>query len=356
MSPPNRLSVVYFLQDATLFGGIKVILHQANLLADRGHEVSIVARGPSPEWYRLRPEFRQVAKFSRHTTPAADVTVATSWSTIVPALEAAHGQVAHYCQGYEAIYTHNTAEHPAIIEAYREPLPALVVSPHLGRLLHEEFGRPSRLVVQPLEPFWRAGLRERLKMRAATVPRVLVVGPWEGDWKGVPTALAAVDHLRRSGKTVRLIRLSQYPLSEQERALLDPDEYHCHLPPVEAAKLVRGCDLLLAPSWEQEGFGLPVLEAFAAGVPVVASDISSFREFASSAATLVPARDHAAFALAAERILEEPKRWRRRRSAGFRVARRYSLRRVIGSAEAALDWVASGQWESADGFSVADGS
>jgi glycosyltransferase involved in cell wall biosynthesis len=141
------------------------------------------------------------------------------------------------------------------------------------------------------------------------------------------------------------VRLSQYPISEAERTIASPDEYHCHLPPEAAAQLVRGCDLLLAPSWEQEGFGLPVLEAFAAGVPVVASDISSFRGFASTAAVLVPARDPEAFASAGRKILEEPKRWRLHRSAGLRAAHGYSLHRAIASAETALEWVASGRWK-----------
>lgn len=344
MNPPTRLSVVYLLEDTVLFGGVKVILQQANLLAARGHNVTIVSRGPFPDWFRLLAEFRQVESFSVDTTPPADVTVATHWTTIGPALEATHGEVVHYCQGYEATYTHNEESHPAIIEAYRSEIPALVVSAHLGEMLREDFGRPSRLVVQPLEPFWKIGLRSRMKRRAAAVPRVLVVGPYEGDWKGIPTALAAVEDMRRNGLDVRLIRLSQYPLSEPERTLLVPDEYHCHLSPEDAAPLVQSCDLLLAPSWEQEGFGLPVLEACASGVPVVASDIAAFRGFAAPAAALVSARDPVAFSLAARKILRDPARWRNHRRAGLRVADRYSSSHAVDSAEAALRWVASGQW------------
>jgi glycosyltransferase involved in cell wall biosynthesis len=38
-----------------------------------------------------------------------------------------------------------------------------------------------------------------------------------------------------------------------------------------------GIDVLLFPSTEQEGFGLPVLEAMSCGVPVAHSDIPSLR-------------------------------------------------------------------------------
>ncbi len=52
-----------------------------------------------------------------------------------------------------------------------------------------------------------------------------------------------------------------------------------------------------------EPFGLAVLEAAAAGCPLVLSDIPSFRELWDGVATFVPATDHLAFAKAIESIL-----------------------------------------------------
>jgi len=108
--------------------------------------------------------------------------------------------------------------------------------------------------------------------------------------------------------------------------------------------LMAGCDILLAPSWEQEGFGLPVLEAMAAGLPVVASNISAFRDFAADAALLVPPNDAQAFADAAEAVLDDPKRRLRMRRAGWRVAQRFNDGAAADAAEAALRWVAQGRW------------
>jgi glycosyltransferase involved in cell wall biosynthesis len=336
------LSVAYLLEDTVLFGGVKVILNQANLLAERGHRVAVISLGPAPDWMTINADFQQVGDFDQLGTVHADVTVATYWTTIAPAMKIARGEVAHYCQGFEATYTHNTADHPAIIDAYHHPIPAFVVSPHLGQLLEEMFDRPSRLVLQPLESFWRVASKS--KRQPAAIPRILVVGPWEGDWKGVATALDAFGHMRRAGRDLRLVRLSQYPITDKEHSRLLADEYHHHLAPEEAASLVAGCDLLLAPSWEQEGFGLPVLEAFASGIPVVASDISCFQSFASEAATLVPAHAAEAFANAGSAILDDPALWQRRRIAGLQVAARYSPQRAVESAEEALRWVATGAW------------
>jgi glycosyltransferase involved in cell wall biosynthesis len=61
--------------------------------------------------------------------------------------------------------------------------------------------------------------------------------------------------------------------------------------------VVAGAAALVLPSLD-EGFGLPVLEAMAAGVPVVCSDLPALREVAGGLATLVPPGDPAALATA----------------------------------------------------------
>jgi glycosyltransferase involved in cell wall biosynthesis len=83
---------------------------------------------------------------------------------------------------------------------------------------------------------------------------------------------------------------------------------------------------------------MPVLEAMACGVPVVASRIAAFESFASSAAELVTPRDSRGFAEAARRVLNNRARWRRMRRAGLRTARRFEERRVVREVEQAVEW------------------
>lgn len=340
----QRLTINYLLEDTVLFGGVKVVFRQADLLSRRGHRVRVVTTGAPPQWHQLEAELTQVTAFRRDLVPPADVTVATYWTTIEPALALESAEVVHYCQGFEGIYTHNCDQHPMIDAAYRHPLPALVVAPHLATLLGERFGRPARSVVQPLEHFFHSPPVWRRPRKPPKTPRILVMSPFEIDWKGVRTALEAVHILRSRGVDCKLVRLSQWPMCDEERALLSSDEFHCHLKPAEVARVMRSCHLLLAPSWRQEGFGLPVLEALACGVPAVASDIPAFRDWTDGGARLVQWDDPAAFADAATDILASPAKWRELRRRGLILARRYSEKLASSSAERAMQWIISGSW------------
>jgi glycosyltransferase involved in cell wall biosynthesis len=68
--------------------------------------------------------------------------------------------------------------------------------------------------------------------------------------------------------------------------------------------LLRNCAMLIYPSL-YEGFGLPVLEAMAAGAPVITSNISSMPEVAGDAAVLVDPTSTDAIAEAVHRILAD---------------------------------------------------
>ena len=71
-----------------------------------------------------------------------------------------------------------------------------------------------------------------------------------------------------------------------------------------AAALLAGATALLVPS-RYEGFGLPLLEAMAAGTPVICSDIPVFAEVAGDAAGLVDATDPKPWADAINRACQD---------------------------------------------------
>jgi glycosyltransferase involved in cell wall biosynthesis len=68
--------------------------------------------------------------------------------------------------------------------------------------------------------------------------------------------------------------------------------------------LYRGASLFVLPSF-YEGFGLPILEAMASGVPVIASNTSSMPEVAGEAALLIDPRNPQAMAEAMAGVLAD---------------------------------------------------
>jgi glycosyltransferase involved in cell wall biosynthesis len=100
----------------------------------------------------------------------------------------------------------------------------------------------------------------------------------------------------------------------------------------ERPSLYRQARMLVLPSFE-EGFGLPVLEAMASGVPVVVSDRGSLPEVAGDAATPVPAHNVDALSAEIERLLD-PEAARQAVSRGLVQASRYTWE---SCAAAALD-------------------
>jgi glycosyltransferase involved in cell wall biosynthesis len=77
-----------------------------------------------------------------------------------------------------------------------------------------------------------------------------------------------------------------------------------------------------------EGFGLPVLEAMARGVPVACSNASSLPEVAGDAALMFDPHDHMAIAEAIERLLADQALVEMLRTKGFEQARLFTWERT----------------------------
>ena len=85
----------------------------------------------------------------------------------------------------------------------------------------------------------------------------------------------------------------------------------------------KAASVYCAPGLGGESFGIVLIEAMAAGAPVICSDLEGFRAVASDAAEIVPVGDPHALAQAIASVFDEPGRAGAMCLASERVAARY---------------------------------
>jgi glycosyltransferase involved in cell wall biosynthesis len=319
------MRITWLLETANqIWGGVKVALEDANWLAARGHQVTVIARSGPPAWMALRAEFVQVPDFRPERLPPADVTIGTFWTTVPWAAGAGRGTPVHFCQGYEGDNPENAAMRERIEAVYRLPgVHHVTVSPHLTDLLHRKFGVQPREVGNAIDHTVHRPGPER---PPGDPLRVGLVGPFGIPWKDIATGLEAARLAHRAGQAIQLVRATNTGRDAAETGLPFAVEWHERVPPSRMGEIYRSLDVFLGTSsGSEEGFFLPAIEAMACGVPCVLTDIPCFRGYGDGQhALFVPPRDAGAMAEAlvvAGRL--GPVR-AALREAGLRTARRFT--------------------------------
>jgi glycosyltransferase involved in cell wall biosynthesis len=239
---------------------------------------------------------------------SGDVDVFHGTNFVLPPLRRARGVVTVH----DLAYLHQPATVSAASARYRTLVPrslrraSAVVTPSetTASLLRAEYDVDVPVVVTPLgvDPAWFSAappseeLRRELGLPSSYL---LFVGTLEPR-KDLRTLLAA--H-RLMGDPPPLVLVGPPGWGEQV------DVTGCVTPGyLEDARLravVAGAAALVLPS-RDEGFGLPVLEALAAGTPVVASDLPVLREVGGTVTSYAEVGGPASFAAALEAVLDQP--------------------------------------------------
>jgi len=107
------------------------------------------------------------------------------------------------------------------------------------------------------------------------------------------------------------------------------------LPASEYYAKIKEARILFAPSHE-EGWGIAVCEAMAAGLPVVAYDLPAYRKIYEGAYVPVPCFDHDAFARSIAAILNDSTQFAEMKERGLATAMRYDWNRIAEDDEASL--------------------
>ena len=103
-----------------------------------------------------------------------------------------------------------------------------------------------------------------------------------------------------------------------------------YVPSEDLPRYYQACEVFCAPNTGQESFGIVLLEAMAAGAPMVASDIPGYKDVVSHGleGLLVEPRNSGAIADALCRLLGNPELRASMRRAGQEKAQAYDWPRV----------------------------
>lgn len=165
---------------------------------------------------------------------------------------------------------------------------------------------------------------------------ILFVGRLE-ERKGFRYLLRAFRQVKRDVENARLLVVGAYEKEDKASYLEYVRHYHLHdvkfigyVPSDELPRWYHTADIFCAPSTGYESFGIVLLEAMAAGTPIVASDIAGYRSVLQHGVQgeLVPPADPEILASTLTRLLRDAERRHTYAEAGRQTAPRYAWERV----------------------------
>lgn len=315
-------------------GGVQAhVVELARVFIERGHKVSVLA--PASD-----------------DTPLPDFVVSAGRAVAIPY----NGSVARLSFGpmaytrirrwidsndFDVLHIHEPnapslsmlalkiAEGPIVATFHTSTTKSLVLSTFQGvlRPYHEKIS--GRIAVSELARRWQV---EALGSDAVEIPNgvdvsafargeplagypragrtVLFLGRYDEPRKGMDVLLGALPALIEHHPDVEILIVGR---GDEERLRRDAGEHAGHLrflgqvSDEEKAAALRSADVYVAPNLGGESFGIILIEAMAAGTPVVASELDAFRRVLrdGTAGMLTPIGDSDALATAIDTLLTD---------------------------------------------------
>jgi phosphatidylinositol alpha-mannosyltransferase len=157
------------------------------------------------------------------------------------------------------------------------------------------------------------------------------IGRYDEPRKGIPVLLDALARLAPSRPGLRLLVAGRGDaedlLADLPSALAGRIDLLGQVSEADKARMLRSVDVYCAPNTGQESFGIILLEAMAAGTPIVASDLEAFRRVLDDGrgGAVFRAGDSADLARTLAAVLDDP-------------GRRDALSRIGSELVHAYDW------------------
>lgn len=222
-----------------------------------------------------------------------------------------------------ALQVFGTALQPAL----EKVIGRIAVSPAARRVVVEHLGGDAVLIPNGVDVSRFEGAQS-LPGRDDR-PTVVFLGRIDEQRKGLAVLLEALPELARLVPDVRLLVAGPGDADDVREAvppsLRDRVELLGLVSEQDKPRVFASGDVYCAPNTHGESFGIVLVEAMAAGTPVVASDLEAFRRVLDDgrAGVLVPVRDPGALAAGLGALLQDPARRAQLAAVGRRAVRAY---------------------------------
>jgi phosphatidylinositol alpha-mannosyltransferase len=223
----------------------------------------------------------------------------------------------------------------------------IAVSEVARRTVAQHLGGDAVVVPNGINVSRFEGLREP-GTTLSVEPLLAFLGRFEESRKGLPLLLAAFERLVASHPGARLVVAGRGDAGAARRevgpASRDRVQFIGQVDDAERSRLLAAADVFVAPNLGGESFGIILLEAMAAGAPVVASDLPAFRDVCDDGRLGRHFRtgDAADLAAVLATTLDDPKTGARAVEAA-REVRRYDWSAVTRQVVAVYDAVTAGR-------------
>jgi phosphatidylinositol alpha-mannosyltransferase len=240
-----------------------------------------------------------------------------------------------------------SAAYPILEPALEKIGARVAVSEDARRTLVEHIGGDAVLIPNGVfvDRFAAAEPREEWRGAGGTLG---FIGRLDEERKGLPTLLAALTDVVAARPGVRLLVAGR---GDEEEAVEDltPEvraavTFLGVVSEVDKARLLRTVDAYVAPNLGGESFGIVLVEAMAAGAPVVASDLDAFGRVLDGGrvGVLFPTGDTGGLATALLQLLDDAPRRAALSAAAADWVRRYDWATVGDELLAVYETVAAG--------------
>lgn len=349
--------------DFAIPGGVKNHVCQlADTFSSQGNTVHIIAPSSADATTNQIANFIPVAKF-----PSAAKTGFIPPHLLLSPKALPRLKQIFNAENYDLIHIHEPLIPPLCLSALRYKKTPLFATFHT----YYEQGQPLYRLFRPLFQQWLRQLRGRI---AVSVPaknyiaqyfpydykiipngidldkfsgnltqleltagytNLLFVGHAQFKRKGLRYMLEAYRILKKRYPRLRLIVAgARWSGRSQPVELIDSDLpdilYLGTVSDAQLAALYQTADIFCAPSIGNESFGIVLLEAMAAGVPIVTTDIDGYASVVKDRedALIVPPRDSVALAQSIQELLETPRLRQQLIEQGKQRVQRFSWHRV----------------------------